>query len=133
MSGSLSAEIYRREGEDFRSVRLTVGEDGAVRLDAQDFGKTVQEFWGEDEYEFSVATPAEAFHKLMLALLHEHRGGRDRTRGDNASSIIGPSNVTPQHMFALLVERYTGRSGAIDEFREFCQKEGIAHDFWNWF
>jgi hypothetical protein len=37
-----------------------------------------------------------------------------------------------QRMFALLVERYKGRSGAVDEFRMLCDKAGIAHEFWNW-
>ena len=33
-------------------------------------------------------------------------------------------------VFALLRDRYTGRTGAVGEFRDFCEKEGIeTHSF----
>jgi hypothetical protein len=94
-----SVELYRQEGTEFRSVRLSVGPDG-VRLDAQDMGPSVRRTWGDDDYEFWVNVPA----KEILNLL-----------------------------FALLRERYAGRSDAVDEFRAFCEKEGINHkwDSWN--
>jgi hypothetical protein len=31
----------------------------------------------------------------------------------------------PKLVFALLREKYLGRRGAVQEFREFCEKEGI--------
>jgi hypothetical protein len=34
--------------------------------------------------------------------------------------------------FALMREKYAGRSGAVDEFRAFCKKEGIEHKWDNW-
>ena len=99
MSETHSVEIYRQEGDEFRSVRLTVGPDGSVRLDAQDMGKFVQQIWGDDDYEFWVDVPARAINKLA---------------------------------FALLRERYAGRGGAVDEFRAFCEKEGIEHEWDSW-
>jgi hypothetical protein len=36
VSETYSAELYRQEGDNFRSVRLSVYADGSVRLDAQD-------------------------------------------------------------------------------------------------
>ncbi len=45
-------EIARQEGTEFGSVRLTLEDDGAIKMDAQDIGPTVTTFWGEDEYEF---------------------------------------------------------------------------------
>src|SRR5262249_35144132 len=45
-------EIARQEGTELRSVRLSVEEDGAIKMDAQDIGPTVTQIWGEDEYEF---------------------------------------------------------------------------------
>jgi hypothetical protein len=41
VSETYSAELYRQEGDNFRSVRLSVYADGSVRLDAQDMGKVV--------------------------------------------------------------------------------------------
>jgi hypothetical protein len=94
-----SAELYRQEGENFRSVRLTVHSDGSVRLDAQDMGKVVEEMWGDDDYEFWVDVPATALHKLV---------------------------------FALIREKYLGRSGSVDEFRAFCAAQGIEHKWDSW-
>jgi len=99
MNETYSVELYRKEGTEFRSVRLTAKPDGSVRLDAQDMGKTVEEIWGDDDYEFLVDVPATAIGKLV---------------------------------FALLRDRYTGRPGAVDEFNEFCEKEGIDHKWDSW-
>ena len=99
MSSTYSAEIYRQEGAEFRSVRLSVRSDGSVCLDAQDMGNLTKEIWGDDDYEFWVDVPAPALPKLV---------------------------------FALIRERYFGRSGAVDEFRAFCEKEGIEHKWDSW-
>jgi hypothetical protein len=99
MSETYSAELYREEGAEFRSVRLTVKPDGSILVDAQDMGKTVQEIWGDDDYEFWVDVPSTAIRKLV---------------------------------FALLRDRYAGRSRAVDEFSAFCEKEGIDHKWDNW-
>jgi hypothetical protein len=36
-----------------------------------------------------------------------------------------PVAAVPKLVFALLREKYLGRSDAVQEFREFCEKEGI--------
>ena len=99
MPEAYSAELYRQEGDNFRSVRLNVRSDGSIRLDAQDMGKLVEEAWRDDDYEFWVDVPATALHKLV---------------------------------FALIREKYSGRSGSVDEFRAFCTKEGIEHKWDCW-
>jgi hypothetical protein len=99
MNETYSAEIYRQEGAEFRSVSLSVRSDGTIRLDAQDMGKSTKEIWGDDDYEFWVDVPATALPKLV---------------------------------FALIREKYSGRSGAVDEFRAFCEKEGIEHQWDSW-
>jgi hypothetical protein len=99
MTETLSTELYRQEGAEFRSVRLSVGPDGSIHLDAQDMGKIVEQIWGDDDYEFWVDVPATAIRKLV---------------------------------FALLRDRYAGRTGAVDEFRTFCEKEDIEHKWDSW-
>jgi len=94
-----TTELFRQEGDSFRSVRLTVDADGAVRLDAQDMGRLVKEVWGDSDYEFWVDVPTSALRDLV---------------------------------FALLREKYDGRSGAVDEFREFCQRTSVEHEFGSW-
>lgn len=99
MTETYSTELYRQEGDAFRSIRLSVNADGSLRLDAQDMGTAVQEIWGDDDYEFWVDVPAKALRKLV---------------------------------FALLVEKYLGRSGAVDEFCAFCKKAEIEHEWDSW-
>ncbi len=38
-----------------------------------------------------------------------------------------PATALRKLAFILLRERYAGRSGAVDEFRAFCKREGIEH------
>ena len=64
-------EIARQEGTELRSVRLSVAEDGAIKMDAQDIGPTVTQIWGEDEYEFWVRVPSASVSKLAFELLRE--------------------------------------------------------------
>jgi hypothetical protein len=45
-------EIYRQEAPEFRSVCLTVGPDGSVRMYAQDMGDFVEKMWDDDDYKF---------------------------------------------------------------------------------
>jgi hypothetical protein len=96
MTEKYYTEIFRQEGDSFRSVRVTVEADGSVRLDAQDMGKQVEAVWGDSDYEFWVDVPATALRKLA---------------------------------FALLREKYAGRSKAVDEFRAFCKREDIEHEW----
>jgi hypothetical protein len=43
-----------------------------------------------------------------------------------------PGTAIRKLVFALLRDRYAGRSRAVDEFSEFCEKEGIDHKWDNW-
>jgi len=71
----LSIELFRQEGDPFRSVRLSVNSDGSIKMDAQDMGKLVGETWGDDDYEFWVDVASEALHKLVFCLLLEKYSG----------------------------------------------------------
>jgi hypothetical protein len=51
-----SVELYRQEGENFRSVRATLAED-KFTFDTQDMGKLVEEMWGDSDYEFWTIVP----------------------------------------------------------------------------
>lgn len=97
MTEIYSTQIYRKEGDPFRSINLYVNADGSVSLNAQDMGTHVKEVWGDSDYEFCVDVPASALRKLL---------------------------------YTLLREKYTGRDEAVDEFRAFCKREDIEHE-WN--
>ena len=69
-------EIARQEGTEFRSVHLSLEDDGAIKMDAQDIGPTVTEFWGESDYEFWVRVPPTSLPKLAFELLREKFAGQ---------------------------------------------------------
>lgn len=62
-----SVELYRQEGENFRSVRATLAED-KFTFDTQDMGKLVEEMWGDSDYVFWTIVPKEAWGQLLMAL-----------------------------------------------------------------
>jgi len=62
-----SVELYRQEGENFRSVRATL-EGDKFTFDTQDMGPTVEAFWGDSDYEFWTIVPKEAWGQLLMAL-----------------------------------------------------------------
>lgn len=43
-----------------------------------------------------------------------------------------PGTVLRKLAFALLREKYAGRHQAVDEFRAFCKKEDIEHQWGSW-
>jgi hypothetical protein len=69
-------EIARQEGTEFRSVRLSVEDDGAIKMDAQDIGPNVTRIWGDDDYEFWVRVPSASLPKLAFELLREKFSGQ---------------------------------------------------------
>ena len=69
-------EIARKDGVEFRSVRLRLEDDGGIKMDAQDIGPTVTRTWGSDDYEFWVRVPPTAVSKLALELLREKFSGQ---------------------------------------------------------
>jgi hypothetical protein len=69
-------EIARQEGIEFRSVRLALEDDGAIKMDAQDMGPTVTQIWGDDDYEFWVRVPPNSLPKLAFELLRERFSGQ---------------------------------------------------------
>ena len=69
-------ELARQEGTEFRSVRLTLEEDGAILMDAQDMGPTVEQIWGDSDYEFCARVKLAAVPQLAFELLREKFAGR---------------------------------------------------------
>ena len=63
-------ELYRQEGENFRSVCARLEED-KFTIDTQDMGPLVQEFWGDSDYEFWTVVPKEAWGQLLMAFTLE--------------------------------------------------------------
>jgi hypothetical protein len=71
-----SIELARQEGREFRSIRLAAEPDGSLKMCAQDMGPVVEEWWGDEDYEFWVTIPAASTRLLAQALLREKYIGR---------------------------------------------------------
>ena len=69
-------EIARQEGTEFRSVSLSLEDDGTIRMEAQDIGPRVTQLWGDDDYEFWVLVPPASLPKLAFELLREKFSGQ---------------------------------------------------------
>jgi hypothetical protein len=78
VSAKHSEEIFWQEGENFRSVMVTLEPDGTLMLDAQDMGPLVQQVWGDSDYEFWRRVRPEAAGKLAFALLKKIYAGREQ-------------------------------------------------------
>ena len=64
---SKSVELFRQDGDEFRSVRARVEAERFV-IDTQDMGKLVEETWGDSDYEFWTIVPKSAWGELLMAL-----------------------------------------------------------------
>lgn len=69
-------EIARRDGTEFRRVDLMLKDDGAIVLEGQDIGPTVEEVWGDTDYEYWVRVASPSLSKLAFELLREKFAGR---------------------------------------------------------
>jgi hypothetical protein len=43
-----------------------------------------------------------------------------------------PASEVGRLALTLLKEKYDGSTNAVSEFKTFCEKQGIAHQFWTW-
>ena len=69
-------EIAKQDGREFRSVRLQLQADGAIRMHAYDNGPTAKLTFGREDYEFWVTIPPDMVPKLALELLRAQFSGR---------------------------------------------------------
>lgn len=69
-------EVARREGTEFRSVRLQLQADACLRLHTYDVGALSPSSDGPERYEMWVTVPAHEVGKLAFLLLQERFAGR---------------------------------------------------------
>src|SRR5262249_315497 len=114
-------EIARREGIEFRSVYLSLEDDGTIKMDAQDMGPTVEEHWGDDDYEFWVLVPPASVPKLAFELLREKFSGQlGAVDAFRVWCMTVPPASLPKLAFKLLRKKFSSRFGAVDAFRDSC-------------
>ncbi|PQA89144.1 hypothetical protein [Hyphococcus luteus] len=65
-----SVELYRMEGDPFRSVCARLKQD-EFTIDTQDMGELVKKIYDDGDYEFWTNVPKEAWGDLLFALAQE--------------------------------------------------------------
>ena len=71
----------RSDGARYRRVTLIVDRDGAMSLNAQEFGASLGAAWGLDDEEVTLSVGREEVGRLALALAAEILGnGRDAVK-----------------------------------------------------
>jgi hypothetical protein len=69
-------ELAKREGAEFRSVRLQLQADGSVRLHTYDMAAKPATADGREQNEFWVTVPPREVAKLAFILMKERFAGR---------------------------------------------------------
>jgi len=62
-------EIYRREGEAFSSIRAAFDATGNLKIDGQDMGPLVEQFFGDDDFEYYLTIPKKELENFTLEVL----------------------------------------------------------------
>ena len=96
-------------GKDSRHLWARITEDGDLIIEGQDFGPSVEEFWGAglSEYEWDITVRAPHIPKLITAL-----GGKD---GDNVLSLLAARCSEN--------DKYASKS--------FLEEHGVPVEFWS--
>lgn len=91
-----SIRLYHHESEDIKIEIVARFENDTLIIDGYDIGKTVEEAWGDSDYEYVMTIPANSLpplyqllgveagdHKALLKALEK------RFHGNNCFSAIG--------------------------------------------
>ena len=62
-------EIYRNEGTEFTSINVDFLDDGTLKISGHDMGPFVEEFWGDDDYEYFLSIPKKSIEMFLLHLM----------------------------------------------------------------
>jgi hypothetical protein len=75
LENATTVQLAKQDDSEYRSVRLSIGSDGAIRMDTHDMGLSVELVWDHEDYEFSVELPPSAVGRLAFELLREKFAG----------------------------------------------------------
>jgi hypothetical protein len=82
LQNATTVELAKQVGTEYRSVRLSIGSGGAIRVDAHDMGPTIERVWDHEDYEFSVGVPSSAVGRLAFELLRDKFAGNVKAVDD---------------------------------------------------
>jgi hypothetical protein len=77
-----SVTLYSQEGATFRHVSARIDSNGGLLVESNDVGAAPEALMGASSYEYWVEVPAAHKDALLLALIAEKFGGRERALED---------------------------------------------------
>lgn len=86
-------------------------DDGKLIIEGQDIGKTVEEVWGDSDYEYSVTIPSNEVIKLY-ALFQVKEGDENG-------------------LLKAIADKYNTNT-CYSEFRDFLKENGIEYEGFTW-
>jgi hypothetical protein len=86
-------------------------DDGKLVIEGQDIGKTVEEAWGDSDYEYFITVPSNEVIKLY--------GLFQAKEGDEAG------------LLNAIADKYNTNT-CYSEFRDFLETNGVKHEGFSW-
>ncbi|MEI6580153.1 MAG: HIRAN domain-containing protein, partial [Eubacteriales bacterium] len=104
--------LYESKDSDNQVIVEAYMAEGALHIDGHDLGKSVEDFWGEDEYEYDYSLSKEETEKLYELLKRELKSDKN--------------------LLELVAINFNGNECDVN-FCEFCESNSIAVEFFSWF
>jgi hypothetical protein len=93
------------------TIEAYFDEVGALVVEGYDIGKTVEEYWGDSDYEYSIKVSPEELKKLYVLLKLEPHSG--------------------EALLTYLQENYKTNT-CYSDLRTFLDRNGIRHEGFSW-
>ena len=103
--------LYHVKRPDIKIDIVARFEDEKLVIDGYDIGKTVEEAWGDSDYEYAMTIPAEGVRTLYR--------------------LLGVEEGRKEKLLQALQERYH-ENNCFSAIRDFLDENGIKYDSFSW-
>lgn len=131
--------LYKQEGATRVHIDAEVTNDGDLQVSGYDIGEAPKEWWGHDDYEYTVTIRRPNKKRLFLALKAEHFGddaGAESRFQDFARKKKPPFNWFKQNkdrrLLDLIALMFGDDHSAVSRFRDFAQEKDIPYEWFTW-
>ena len=94
-------EIFREDGIEFTSIRTNFGADGTLSINGQDMGPMVEQFWGDDDYEYWLFIPEKSINLFISHLMKLSFNNGNSIAFEDCKKILEDNSI--EHTFDFWV------------------------------
>jgi len=94
-------EIYRNEGTEFTSINVDFLDDGTLKISGHDMGPFVEEFWGDDDYEYWLFIPEKSVNLFICHLMKLSFNNENTVTFGDCKKILEDNSI--EHTFDFWV------------------------------